>query len=140
MIAVRPVGITIVAFVYIWSLSLWFVDITFFAEDPTVQARTLTGAPLDTALIIEGDTPTAMREVGSKVANPANNGSIVDRIADTVAGGAISTWTLLELLSGTYAFSVLETVGLDANFVTMLKLIFPLIAAMTIVFYVTGRQ
>lgn len=136
----RPVGITIVVFVYIWSLSLWFVDATFFAEDPTLSARTVSGQPLNSSLLLEGDTPDRLRSVGEAVANPINNATVLDRISNAVAGGATSTWTLLELLSGTYAFSTLEAVGLHPNFIVVLKAIFPIVAAVTIIFYITGRQ
>lgn len=127
------------AFVYIWSISLWFVDITFFEEDPVLAARGVGGQVLDTSALLNQDGARQIAEIGNATANPINNGSIIDRITGAVAGGATSTWTLLELLSGTYAFNTLELVGVDSNFITVLKLIFPLIVAVTIVYYITGR-
>lgn len=136
----RPVALTIVVFVYIWSLSLWFVDSTFFVEDPTLIARGIDGRPLNASLLLEGETPDRLRQAGEAVANPINNATVLDRISNAVAGGATSTWTIIELLSGTYAFSVLEQVGVHPNFVLLLKAIFPVIVATTIIFYITGRQ
>lgn len=127
------------AFVYIWSISLWFVDVTFFAEDPVLAARGIGGQALDTDALLEADGARQIAELGNRTANPINNGSIIDRISGAVAGGATSTWTLLELLSGTYAFNTLEFIGVHPNFITMLKLIFPMVVAVTIVYYITGR-
>ena len=129
-----------VVFVYIWSLSLWFVDATIFAEDPLLAARGLGGEPLNTGALLEGDIPERMKNIGSDTANVVNNGSIIDRIGQTAAGGVVSTWTIIELMTGTYAFDTLRLIGLPGEFVVILQLIFPVIVAVTIVFYITGRQ
>ena len=104
-----------------------------------MAARGIGGQALDTDALLQTDGARQIAEIGNRTANPINNGSIIDRISGAVAGGATSTWTLLELLTGTYAFNTLEFIGVHPNFITMLKLIFPLVVAVTIVYYITGR-
>ena len=133
-------GITVVSFIYLWSISLWFVDATFFAEDPTLAPRTVDGAPLDTELLLNSEGSEGFRTAGEAALNTRNNGTVLDRLAQSVTVGTTATWTILELLTGTYAFNVLEDVGVHPNLVTVLKLMFPLIVAITVIYYVTGRQ
>lgn len=118
VIGVRPVGIAIVGFVYILSLAMWFVDATLFSEDPTLRARDMAGEPFDAAAPPGGDAPGLPR---------------------TGAGG-MPSWDVLELLTGTYAFGVLERVGLHPNMVLVAKAIFPVVAASTVVYYIAGRR
>lgn len=127
-------------FVYIWSLSAWMVDTTFFANDPLLQARGVSGQVLNTDDVLTSEMTDRIRETGSTVANSQNNGSTIDRIGEAAGASVTSIWTYLELLSGSYAFNVLEWIGVPASFITILKLAWPVIVAATIIFYVTGRQ
>lgn len=130
-------------FIYIWSASLWFVDATFFAEDPLLTMRGLDGTPLNTGALLEGDTPQRIRDIGDTVGNPRNQSTSsepIDRIGDAIGGNVLMLWTYIELLSGTYAFNVLELAGVHPNFIALMKLVFPVIVAATVIFYITGRQ
>ena len=118
VIGVRPVGITIVGFVYILSLSLWFVDATLFSEDPALRARDMAGGPFDAVAPPGGDAPGLPR----------------------TGAGELPSWDALELLAGTYVFGVLEHVGLHPNMVFVIKAIFPVVAASTVVYYIAGRR
>ena len=47
---------------------------------------------------------------------------------------------MLELVTGTYMFGVLECVGLHSNMVLVVKAIFPVVAASTVLYYIVGRR
>ena len=113
----RSVGVTIVGFVYILSLSMWLVDSTLHS-DPSLRAG---GAP--------GGLPGADAPPGGDAPD-----------LWTGADETPSFWDLLELLAGTYVFGVLEHAGLHQNVVFVIKAIFPVLAASTAVHYVVGRR
>ena len=113
----RPVAITIVSFVYILGLGLWFVDSTLFEADESLSARDLQGRPLDTGALV--------RDGGG-----VGGGSGAD---------ATDFWTIAELASGAYAFNVLDMIGIDQNLMTVVKAIFPAIVAVTIIHYIKRR-
>lgn len=111
----RPVAITVVSFVYILGLGLWFVDATLFEADEALTARDLQGRPLDTA---------ALARAGG---------------GGDAGAGSTDAWTIVELASGAYAFNVLDMIGVNPNLMTVIKAIFPVVAAVTIIHYVKRR-
>lgn len=133
----RPVAVTVVSFIYIWSISLWFVDETFFGADESIVARDLQGRPLNTTALLETEGAERFRNADGAAARGPE--PVWDQIGSALGSGASSVWTVVELATGTYAFNVLERVGVHHNFVMLLKLVFPVIVAMTVVYYVTGR-
>ena len=48
-------------------------------------------------------------------------------------------WTLLSLLTGTYMFGFLGLLGINVAFIVVLQLIFRVIVASAIVYYIMGR-
>ena len=133
----RAVAFTVIFFIYIFSASAWLVDVTFFAGTE-YQPTSLTGDNIDSmALVMEGSED--IRELGTNTLNPERDGSILDRVGDFANTGFFSIWTILELLSGTYAFNALEQIGMPAAFVLMLKLIFPTLVAFNVIYLLVGR-
>ena len=78
-------------------------------------------------------------EVGSATLNPQQNGTVIDRVYNFVEGGQAAMWTLLSLLTGTYMFGFLGLLGINVAFIVVLQLIFGVIVASTIVYYIMGR-
>ena len=133
----RAVAFTIIFFVYIFSVSAWLVDVTFFAGTDYVVTN-LVGTPLDShELVMEGSEN--IRGLADSTLNPERDGSILDRVGEFANTGFFSVWTILELLSGTYAFNALETIGMPAAFVLALKLIFPCLVAFNVIYFLIGR-
>ena len=133
----RAVAFQVIFFIYIFSASAWVIDVTFFAGTEH-QPQNLKGLPLDTqALTLEGSE--SIRGLADNTLNPERDGSILDRVGEFAQTGYFSIWTILELLSGTYAFNALEILGLPAAFITFLKLIFPMLVAFNVIYFLIGR-
>ena len=133
----RPVGITLVSFMYITSVSFLMAEVLVLAP-MGMTSTSLTGDSIDLTQFITSNGAEFL-DVGSEAINPADDGSILDRISLFAQGGYDAIWSLLSLLSGTYFFSFLTLLGLPVIFITVLKLIFGFIVASTIVYYLTGR-
>ena len=133
----RAVAFTFIFFIYIFSISTWLVEVQFFAESDYV-VKGLDGMPLDTHNLVMDGTED-IRGLADSTLNPERDGNILDRVGAFADTGFFSVWTMLELLSGTYAFNVLGTIGLPASFVLALKLIFPILVGFNVLYFLIGR-
>ena len=133
----RAVAFQFIFFVYIFGVSAWAVDVGVF-EGQAIRAHTISGNLLDTEdLAIE--RTEQIRAISNKTLNPSDSGNPVDRITDFATTGYFTAWTMLDLLTGSYLFAALGLLGLPAFFIFMIQLIFPMIVAMTVLFFVLGR-
>lgn len=133
----RAVAFTVIFFVYIFNVSLWAVDTQFFAGTPNLPSG-LTGDELDTRTLVLNGSEN-IRSLADDTLNPVRDDNILDRVGEFLTTGYISIWTLLDLLAGTYAFDALETIGVPSVFVLVLKLIFPILVAFNVIYFLIGR-
>lgn len=133
----RAVALTIISFVYIFSASLWMVDNIFLAPIGIIPVA-LDGSDLNTAILVNNGSE-GIRSLSEDTLNPSRDGSVLDLVGDFVDTGYISVWTLLDLLTGVHMFNVLETIGVNPFFVLMIKLIYPLLVAVTVIYFLIGR-
>jgi len=132
----RAIAFTIIFFVYIFSASLYLVD-EVLLQHTTFRPLGLDGQPLSPQnLVNEG---IEFQEIGEDVLNPSQGGTIFDRIGQYLLTTYAVIWSMLDLLSGTYAFNVLFTIGVDPAFVTVIKILFPMFVAFQVVWFLVGR-
>ena len=132
----RPVGITWVGFVYVFSLGLFLADAIILAP-AGMPLSPLAGAADLTDFV--ANNAQEVSTLGNATLNPANQDGPLERITYFVQGGQSAIWTLLSLLTGTYMFTFLALLGINTFFIVVLQLMFGLIVAATIIYYLTGR-
>lgn len=132
----RAIAFTIIFFVYIFSTSVWLVDEVLLVHT-TFGPVGLDGQPLNSqALVNEGVT---FQEIGEAVLNPSQGGTVFDRVGQYLLTTYAVIWEMLDLLTGNYAFNVLNTVGVHPAFVTMMKVLFPMFVAFQVIWFLVGR-
>ena len=135
----RPIGFTFVFFMYFMSAGAFITD-TVFLEPIGMGITGLSGDEINGQLIFDEFTnSTDIGNAANATANPSLNDNPIDRVVLFTQGGYASVWTLLSMLSGTYAFSLLALLGVPAVFVFVIQLIFGFSVVFTIVYYLTGR-
>ena len=135
----RPIGITWVGFVYVFSLGLFLADAVILSPvGMTIAplAGDATGAELISFI---QDNSDEIANVGNSTLNPQQGDSVIDRVTQFIEGGQAAMWTLLSLLTGSYMFGFLGLIGIHSTFIIVLQLIFGVIVASTIVYYIMGR-
>jgi len=132
----RAVAFTAVAFIYIFSVSVWLFDATVLVHTDFAPVG-LDGSVIDTAALVNDGNEFG--QLSSETLNPAQDGNVFDRISQYFETGYASVWVVLDLLAGTYAFNILTTVGVPGPFVLAIKLIFPMLVASQVIWFVAGR-
>jgi len=132
----RAVAFTIIFFIYIFSASLYLVD-EVLLQHTTLAPVGLDGQPLSPVNLVNAGS--ALQEVGEDVLNPSQGGTIFDRVGQYLLTTYAVIWSMLDLLSGTYAFNVLYTVGVDPALVLVIKVLFPMFVAFQVVWFLVGR-
>lgn len=135
----RPIGITWVGFVYVFSLGLFLADAVILSPNGMAVSPMAGDASAADLLSFINSNSDEIAEVGSATLNPQQNGTVIDRVYNFVEGGQAAMWTLLSLLTGTYMFGFLGLLGINVAFIVVLQLIFGVIVASTIVYYIMGR-
>lgn len=120
----RPVAFTIIAFIYIFSVSLWLVD-EMVLKQIGMMPIGLQGDYIDTEELLEENKQFAELDQFLDV--------------DSVVSGYETMLLVLELLGGVYAFNVLTIIGVPDAFIIALKLIFPMLVAFQIIWFIRGR-
>ena len=132
----RAVAVTFIAFIYVFSISLYVVDVTILAH--TQFGPVGLAGSIDTAsLVTEADED--MRGLYDVLNFTGVNATMLDGIINFVDSGSSAVWIVLSLLSGTYAFDVLAIVGVPSALILAFKLIFPLLVAYQVIWFLTGR-
>ena len=85
----RPVGITLVSFMYITSVSFLMAEVLVLAP-MGMTSTSLTGDSIDLTQFITSNGAEFL-DVGSEAINPADDGSILDRIS-LFAQGAMTLY------------------------------------------------
>ena len=135
----RPIGITWVGFVYVFSLGLFLADAVILAPvGMEISPVGGTATPSDLIDFVQ-DNSQEIAQVGNSTLNPLEGDGPLDRVAKFLEGGQAAMWTLLSLLTGSYMFGFLALIGLHTTFIIVLQLIFGIIVASTIVYYIMGR-
>jgi len=132
----RAVAFTLISFIYIFSVSVWLVDATILIHTEFTPVS-LDGTPIDSHDLV--NDAEGFRQLSEETLNPSQDGNILDRITQYFETGYASVWVVLDLLSGTYAFNILSTIGVPPAFVLALKFIFPMLVASQVIWYVAGR-
>jgi len=132
----RAIAFTIIFFVYIFSVSVYLVD-EVLLQHTTLSPVGLDGQPLNPPELVNAGI--AFQEIGDDVLNPSQGGTIFDRISQYALTTYAVTWSMLDLLSGTYAFNILFTLGVNPALVTMIKLLFPMFVAFQVIWFLVGR-
>ena len=132
----RPVGITWVGFVYVFSLGLFLADAIILA--PAGMALSPLVGTADLTEFITNNAQS-VSSLGNATLNPANQDGPLERVTYFLQGGQAAIWTLLSLLTGSYMFTFLALFGINTFFIVVLQLIFGLVVASTIIYYLTGR-
>ena len=136
----RPVGIQWVFFVYAFSLGAYMVDIILLAPLGMQVSPILAESPDNNNIVgfVQINAPE-ISSVGTATLNPTVNGTVIDRVTQSVTAGLQGVWVLMSLLSGTYMFGFLALLGIDPIFILIIQMIFGVVVASTIIYYIQGR-
>ena len=132
----RPVGITWVGFVYVFSLGLFLADAIILAPAGMALSPLIGSADLPEFVV---NNAQSVSSLGNATLNPASEDGPLERITYFLQGGQAAVWTLLSLLTGSYMFTFLGLLGINMFFIAVLQLMFGLIVAATIIYYLLGR-
>jgi len=136
---VRAIAFTLIAFVYLFGLSMYLVDEVAF-KHTTIEPRDINGNPIvPRSLVTDVDGKGYFDYVGDEVLNPQQGGTVFDRISQFALTTYSVTWTMLELLSGNYMWNTLGVIGVDPALVFVIKLIWPLFVGFQVMWFLVGR-
>lgn len=140
----RAVAIQMIFFIYLFSTCVWLVD-EMILQHASIRPMGI-GPPgdstvIDTDVLVagEGDSAQNYAALSDRALNIGQEGNVLDRITDFAVSGYNAIWVSLELLSGSYAWYVLDTINVPTPFIQVLQWIFPFIVISQVVWYVAGR-
>ena len=120
----RPVGITWVGFVYVFSLGLFLADAIILAPAGMALSPLIGSADLPEFV---ANNAQSVSSLGNATLNPSNDDGPLERITYFLQGGQAAVWTLLSLLTGSYMFTFLGLLGINMFFILVLQLMFCLL-------------
>ena len=94
----RPIGITWVGFVYVFSLGLFLADAVILSPvGMTISPLAGDATGLDLISFIR-DNSEQIANVGNSTLNPQQGDNVIDRVTQFLEGGQAAMWTLLSLI------------------------------------------
>ena len=131
-------ALKVVIFMYIMSTSLIAAQFVI-ADVFNIELVSIYGVPLESKIVDFMDEGNLnQRTVNVVNANFTTNSTFYDRVETFTTGAAFVAWELVQILTGTYIFNVMQLLGVPAQFVTVFVISYTLILARTIIGYVRG--
>lgn len=121
-----------------FSISVYVVDEVLLTHT-TIQPRDLNGNVIVPTALVEQGQQAGFEGIMNATLNPSQGGTVFDRISQFALTTYSVTWSMLELLSGTFAFNLLFDIGVHPAFVFALKLMFPLFVGFQVMWFLVGR-
>ena len=133
----RPVGLHVIGWAYLFTIGLFIADIVFLAP-LGVEVQGISGTTIDTQKFLNENSDSFQR-LDDQSLNPERGANPIDRILQFSQTGFVGVWELLGLLTGSYIFLVMAFVGVPLVVIQAFQLIWGFIVVMTVIYYVTGR-
>ena len=133
----RPIGITIIFWMYIFTTSLFIAEIVVLTP-LGIHTIGADGNVIDSKQFIE-DNAGNFRGLTDAALNPERNQNTLDRILQWAQSGWAAAWELISLMSGSYAFNAMLLIGVPNILVSALQLLYPFFVILTMIYYVVGR-
>lgn len=121
-------------------MSVSLISAQFVVADVfNIELVSIYGVPLESKIVQFMDEGNLnQRTVNVVNANFTTNSTFYDRVETFTTGAAFVAWELVQILTGTYIFNVMQLLGVPAQFVTVFVIAYTLILARTIIGYVRG--
>ena len=136
--ALPPVAITWVAFIYIFSLGMFAAEVILLIPAGIAVAPISGGESGTISAFILNQTQN-LNEVGEGALNPTLSDNPIDRVTYFIQAGQDAIWTVLSLMTASYMFTFLLLLGVHVTFVYILQLIFSLLIGATVIYYLMGK-
>ena len=125
--------------IVMYTLSLMFVGFEYtFSQLAGVELTSpVTGEPMG-SLVVGYLQEAELNDRSSAIvsANFTTNSTFYDRVETSITGAAFVAWELIQLLSGTYIFNVLQLLGVPIWLINTIITVYILLLARLIVGYI----
>lgn len=133
----KDLALVMVIGMYALSLMLIGFEYSFSQLAGVDMTSPVTGEPMG-SLVVGYLQEAELNDRSSAIvtANFTTNSTFYDRVETSITGAAFVAWELIQLLSGTYIFNVLQLLGVPIWLINVIITIYILLLARLIVGYI----